>query len=111
MSAGHEAAHVVYVTVGNRAEALAIAREVVTEGLAACANLLDGVTSIYEWKDEVHEDVECILILKTVSARLSDLTERVVQLHSYECPCVVSWPTAGGHEPFLNWVREQTQPG
>jgi periplasmic divalent cation tolerance protein len=104
-----ENAFVVYVTVGSKNEALTIAREVVQERLAGCANIIEGVTSVYEWKGELQEDGEWILILKTVSSRLSYLIDRVVQLHSYECPCVTSWPIAEGHEPFLRWLDDQTK--
>lgn len=101
---------VVYVTVGSQSEAFTIAREVVQERLAACANVIEGVTSIYEWQGELQADAEWILIMKTVSSRLADLTDRIAELHSYECPCITSWPIAEGHEPFLRWLSDQTSP-
>ncbi len=100
--------HLVYVTVASREEGLRIARAVVGEALAACANLLPGMISVYKWKGEVHEDPEQLLLLKTSAEKLQQLRVRVVQLHSYECPCVVSWPLEQGHPEFLQWVKTQT---
>ena len=100
--------YLVYVTVASQDEGLRIARAVVDEALAACANLLPGITSVYKWKGKVHEDHEQLLLMKTSAGTLQQLCTRVVQLHSYECPCVVSWPLEQGHSEFLQWVRTQT---
>lgn len=102
--------HLVYMTVRDRKEALSIAEEVVRERLAACANILPQMTSIYEWQGEMQQEEECVVILKTHASRLSWLTDRLVQLHSYECPCVVSVPILGGNNAFLEWVRDKTRP-
>lgn len=98
----------VYVTCGSREEALGLARILVLEKWAACGNLWEGVTSIYEWKGEAREERETILLLKTRASLVPALIERVVQLHSYECPCVVSVPLEQGNPAFLEWVKAQT---
>lgn len=100
--------HFVYMTAPTREEAMKIAGTVVQEKLAACANVFSHVTSIYEWQSEMHTEEECVVVMKTQEARLSWLTDRLVQLHSYECPCVVSFPLAAGNESFLDWVKAQT---
>ncbi len=102
------AAVLVYMTAGDRAEAVRIGRVLVEERLAACANVLDGMTSIYRWQGEVCEDGEAVLIAKTTEAQADALTERVKALHSYDCPCVVTLPVAGGNPAFLEWIAEQT---
>jgi periplasmic divalent cation tolerance protein len=102
------AAVLVYMTAGDRAEAVRIGRVLVEERLAACANVLDGMTSIYRWQGEVCEDGEAVLIAKTTEAQADALTERVKALHSYDCPCVVTLPVAGGNAAFLDWIAEQT---
>ena len=99
----------VYVTTGNREEALVIARTVVAEKLAACANILGEVTSIYEWQGEVHEDGEAALILKTRTELFGDLAARIRELHSYDCPCIVAWPIEAGSEDYLSWIGDQTR--
>ena len=76
----------VYVTAGDAAEARRIGRAVVEERLAACANIIDKMTSIYWWDGKVQEAGEAVLILKTTEGRLAMLVERVQALHSYDCP-------------------------
>ena len=99
----------VYVTASSRDEALDIGRTVVRERLAACANVIDGLTSVYWWEGAVQEDPETALVLKTRADRLEALTARVRELHSYTCPCVVALPVLGGNPDFLAWIREETR--
>lgn len=98
----------VYMTAGSKDEAERIGNTLVRERLAACVNVLDGMTSLYWWEDAVQHAQETVLIAKTRSGVLERLKERVSALHSYECPCIVAWPITGGHAPFLDWIRAQT---
>jgi periplasmic divalent cation tolerance protein len=98
----------VYVTVGDAAEAERIGRAAVEARLAACANIVDGVRSIYRWAGKVENGREAVLILKTVEAQLATLIALVKELHSYECPCIEALPVVAGHQPFLDWVGEET---
>jgi periplasmic divalent cation tolerance protein len=99
-----------YITAGSREEALQIGRALVEERLAACANLIEGVTSIYRWQGEIQEDAEVALFVKTRMDLVPRLTERVVALHSYDCPCVVALPIEGGNQAFLDWITAETAP-
>jgi periplasmic divalent cation tolerance protein len=99
---------IVYVTVENAAEASSIGRAVVGERLAACANILSGVSSIYWWDGGVQEAGEVVMILKTRRERLDSLMARIRELHSYECPCIVAVPIAKGNPAFLEWIGRET---
>lgn len=99
----------VYVTVGSEDEARRLAEAAVAEGLAACANILRGMQSIYRWQGEICHDTETVLILKTTAARFPDLRARLADLHSYECPCIVALPIVAGHEPYLDWLQQMVQ--
>jgi periplasmic divalent cation tolerance protein len=99
----------IYVTTSSPEEALRIGRAVVADRLAACANVLPGITSVYRWQGEVQEEGETALILKTRSDLVERLTARVKELHSYDCPCVVALPIAGGNPDFLQWIAEETR--
>jgi periplasmic divalent cation tolerance protein len=98
----------IYVTAPSREEALRIGRAVVEERLAACANVVGGVTSLYWWSGAVQEDAEAILVLKTQASLVDALTGRIGELHSYQCPCVVALPIGGGNPDFLAWVEAET---
>ena len=98
----------VYITTPDLDVARRIARALVEERLAACANILPGMESFYRWEGAVLNDQEVVLIAKTRSALLVPLTERVIALHPYEVPCVVALPVDQGHEPFLRWIDAAT---
>lgn len=94
----------IYVTTPDRQTAEQIGGAVVTEKVAACANILDGVTSIFHWDGKLCRENEAILILKTPLELVENLTDRIKELHPYECPCVVALPIDGGNPDFLQWV-------
>jgi periplasmic divalent cation tolerance protein len=98
-----------YVTAGSREEALAIGRALVEERLAACANLLDGMTSVYWWHGKLEQAREAVLIAKTRTELVPALSARVKQLHSYDCPCVVALPIADGNPDYLAWIVSETR--
>jgi periplasmic divalent cation tolerance protein len=98
----------VYITAPDRAVALAIARTLVEERLAACANLLGSITSIYRWEGKIHEEDEVALIAKTSEVRVPALIARVKSIHPYSVPCIVVWPIAAGHPAYLDWISAET---
>ena len=101
----------IYITTKDREEALKIGKAIVDEKLAACANLIDGMESVYRWKGAVEVDKECILILKTTYHNVSALTRRVKELHSYEVPSVISINLAEqeGNADYLEWIFNSVQ--
>ena len=101
----------VYVTAPDADAARRIGRALVEERLAACANVLGPITSIFRWDGKVQEEGEAVLIAKTRADLVPALTDRVKALHSYSCPCVVSWPLAAGNPDFLSWIAAETGPG
>jgi len=99
-----------YVTAASRDEALSLGRALVEARLAACANVLDGMRSIYRWRGELREDGEAVLILKTRTDLAEAATAKLCELHTYECPCVVRLPVEGGNPGFLAWIAAETGP-
>lgn len=98
-----------YVTCKDLEEARKIGKAVVAERLAACANILPDMTSIYRWEGEIVEDQEVVLLLKTQEARVDALSDRVKALHSYDIPCIVRWEIVGGNAAYLDWISQETQ--
>jgi periplasmic divalent cation tolerance protein len=97
-----------YVTLGPREDAPALARLLVEERLAAAVNIIDGAQSVYRWRGAIEEARETVLVVKTREALMPRLTERVLGLHSYQCPAVVAVPITGGNADYLAWIDEQT---
>ena len=102
-------ARLIYITAPNQDEALKLAHSLVGERLAACANLLGPITSIYWWDDKLNQDAEVALVLKTRAELVEALTARVRELHAYDCPCVVALPIDGGNPAFLSWITAETK--
>lgn len=99
----------IYVTAPDHDTALALARLAVSERLAACANVLGPITSIYWWGGKLNEEGEVALVLKTRADLVAALTERLRAAHPYDCPCVVAMPITGGNPAFLAWIAAETQ--
>ncbi|XP_039221897.1 protein CutA isoform X2 [Crotalus tigris] len=99
-----------FVTCPNETVAKDLARALVEQRLAACVNVLPGVTSIYRWKGAVEEDAEVLLMIKTRSSRVSALAEYVRSVHPYEVAEVIALPIQQGNPPYLRWVEEAVPP-
>lgn len=101
---------VVLVTSSSAEEAERIGRALVEEGLAACANILPGITSIFWWDGRVNREPESLLILKTREALFPRLEERVKALHSYSVPEIIALPLVAGSPAYLSWIEASTAP-
>ena len=95
----------VLVTVPDGEAGVRLAQAVVNDRLAACGNVIPGLSSVYRWKGEVHRDQESLVIFKTRTSVLDALERRVVELHPYEVPEFLALPVTDGHLPYLEWVR------
>lgn len=99
---------VVLVTVPNEDMAATIAKALVEARLAACANLIKGIRSIYTWQGKVEDEQEVLMIIKTQMKLFDGLKAKVKEIHSYEVPEIIALPIAAGSEDYLNWLRRST---
>lgn len=100
---------IIYITTENKDEARTVGKVLVEERLVACVNIIDGMESMFWWEGEAQSESETILIAKTTADRLDDVTTRVKEVHSYDCPCVVALPIQGGNPEFLSWIGEEVK--
>lgn len=96
----------VYAVFATAEEAERIADAVVTEGLAACANILGTCHSIYRWQGKVERADEVPALFKTTQAAADALIMRIAQLHSYEVPAIVTWPIERLSAPYGQWIED-----
>ncbi len=82
-----------------------IASSLVDEQLVACVNLLPGAISIYRWKGQVHADNELVALMKTTTDALPELKRRLVELHDYDCPELITFPITDGLPDYLDWIQ------
>ena len=93
-----------YVTCKDEKEAAEIAKKLVKEKLAACANIIPKIRSLYFWKGEMQDHAETLLIMKTTKPQMHKLEKRVLQLHSSEVPCVCFYKALAANEDYTKWV-------
>ena len=100
----------IYVTVPSEAEAQKIAQAVVADRLAACANIIPGMKSLYHWEGKIEQGNEVIIIFKTRAELFQAVEARVKELHSYSAPCIVSLPLTNVSSGFMQWILAETKP-
>jgi len=116
-------AAIMMITCPSIGVAKKLARSAVKSRLAACGNIIPGMTSIYEWKGkvatvsyvlklylqgEICEEEEAYLLLKTQKSMSEEVIKFVKENHPYDVPCIVSVPLDNGNPEFLKWVKDQT---
>lgn len=99
----------VYVTVPDLQQAEHIAQTVVTDRLAACANILPAMQSVYHWQGKIETGAEVVLIFKTREALFAPLRDKVKELHGYETPCIIALPIVAGDQAYLDWIMAETK--
>ena len=91
-------------TLPDRETAQRISNQLVTEKLAACANILPGIESIYRWKENIETGNETLVFFKLSEDRQSDFQEKLRSLHPYEVPEIIFVPVSNGLPEYLRWV-------
>ncbi len=100
---------VILVTAKDKTEAQKIARGLLAKKLIACANILDGVQSLFWWEGKIDDANETLLVLKSRSEHLKEVTAAVKELHSYQVPEVIALSILGGNQDYLNWIKESVK--
>jgi len=100
---------VVLVTVPNVEVAYSIAKTIVKEKIAACVNVIPKIRSIYTWEEDVCDEPETLMIIKTRRQLFEKLKERVKELHPYDVPEIIALPLVDGIKDYLSWVLEVAQ--
>jgi len=97
---------IVLTTVAADFDARPLARALVEQRIAACVNIVAGVTSIYRWKDQVEEEGEQLLVIKTLEANVDALRKELLARHPYEVPEFLVLPVASTSEAYAAWLLE-----
>jgi periplasmic divalent cation tolerance protein len=100
----------ILTTAGSQDEAERIARSLVDERLAACANIIPGLTSIYRWQGKVEAAPEILLLIKTTAGNLTRLEEALRRLHSYDVPEFLVLRPESASNPYLDWLLQSASP-
>lgn len=99
---------VIFCTTNNKENAELIGHSLVQEKLAACTNIIPKMTSIYSWNNLIVKDEELLLVIKTKKELFDDVKNKILSLHSYDVPEIISIDIKEGSKPYLDWINENT---
>jgi periplasmic divalent cation tolerance protein len=95
---------VVLITAKDKKEATKIANGLLETKLIACANIIDGVQSLFRWQGRIDSSKEVLLVLKTKKTLFKKVMIKVKSLHSYQTPEIIALPVVEGSEDYLDWI-------
>lgn len=101
---------VAMTTLPSEKSAQDLARELVTAGLAGCAQVVPGLTSHYRYEGRLHADMEWLLLIKTTAAGWARLAPELEARHPYEVPELLAWPAQGWSGPYAAWLAQMVSP-
>ncbi|MBY8984043.1 MAG: divalent-cation tolerance protein CutA [Candidatus Lokiarchaeota archaeon] len=94
------------VTVPTVEEGKKIIKNLIESKLAACVNMIKNISSVYRWKEEIHEDNEHLLLIKTTEEKCESVIQKINEIHSYSVPECIGFKIDKGSEKYLNWVKD-----
>lgn len=100
---------VVFITTKNTAEAETISRALLDAKLIACANIVDGIKSLFWWQGKIDESGEAFLMAKSHEELLPDIIRTVKKNHGYSVPEIIALPVIGGNPDYLKWIDQSVQ--
>ena len=100
----------IYTTFAEPADARRVGKALVEARLAACVNIFEGMTAIYEWQGALEEAGETVMVIKTRRGLQDRALAEAGRLHPYDTPALMVIPIDGGGGAFFAWIAQQTQP-
>jgi len=98
-----------YITAKNFEEARKIGKHLVKERLVACVNIIPKINSFYFWEKKMQDNNEAAIIAKTRKGKENNIIKEVKKIHSYDVPCILFIPIAGGNKEYLDWVKKEVK--
>jgi periplasmic divalent cation tolerance protein len=102
---------IIFVTTANEQDAASIGKHLVEEGLAACANIIPQIRSIYRWKGDICDESEALIMVKSREDLFERIRSRIRELHRYEVPEITAISLEKGDADYLQWIETVTGKG
>lgn len=99
---------IVFSTLPSESQGQEIARKLIDERLAACVNIVPGLTSIYRWQANIETAAEVLLMIKTDEACYPQLEAALRAWHPYELPEILAVAVNAGLPDYMNWIIHET---
>jgi periplasmic divalent cation tolerance protein len=101
---------IVLMTAKSKEEVEKIVNTLLEERLIACANIIDSVSSLFWWQGKIEQEKEVLTIMKSSESLFKKLSQRVIDLHSYEVPEILALPVVNGLKSYLDWIGGCLEP-
>jgi len=101
---------VVIISTPNKEEAAKIVHSLLNERLIACANIVGPVSSVFWWQGKIDEENEFLVLMKSHKNIFERISERVMEIHSYDVPEIIALPIIEGSQSYLDWLETSLQP-
>ena len=96
----------VFMTASSKSEAKKIVRSLLEEKLIACANMIDSVSSVFWWQENIKEEKEVLVIMKSHQELFNKVSTRISEVHSYDTPEILALPIVDGSSQYLEWMNK-----
>ncbi len=100
----------IFTNFPDKKGAIALAKKLIDDRLAACVNILATCTSVYRWQDKIETTDETPVLIKTQRQNYNQVEQIITMMHPYELPEIIVVPVSGGLPTYLQWIIEETQP-
>ncbi|MGN7619129.1 MAG: divalent-cation tolerance protein CutA [Ehrlichia sp.] len=98
----------IYTTAPSYDDAYRITNILLENKLIACANIFSNVTSVYFWENEIHNNTEYVIILKTANSLAQEAADKIEEVHPYDTPAIITIDPVSANDKFTEWVHDYT---
>ena len=88
-------------------EAQTLAKECLAMNMIACANIIPNAISLYQWQNELIEDQECLVIMKTLTHQTKSVKDYLIAHHTYDIPEFITLPVSETTDAYLSWIQKE----
>lgn len=100
---------IVITTLPNPQEARTLAKLLIEERLAACVQIQPSITSIYRWNNQVCEENEVVLSIKTTAQQWLAVESYIQKNHPYDLPELIALSPSQYSKAYGVWVSEEVK--
>ena len=100
---------VVLSTFPKKKDAERVAEGLIEKRLAACCNLIPGLSSFFIWEGKKERAKEFLLLIKIDRRSLQKVHTFLKRHHPYQVPELIGLPITAGDASYLSWLEKASR--